>query len=367
MIQLESTKLFSGLSQNEIALVRNAAREIAFAPNQPIFVEGDPGDGIYLVKRGLVQISAVLNVGERVVLTRLGAGELFGEMAVLDQNPRSASATAEEPTEVYFIPRDELLQILESIPRLSAFFVREISRRLRDFNGQYIREVLQSERLALVGRFASSIVHDLKNPLNIIGLAAEMAGTETASPEMRATSKKRIAKQVQRISDMVNELLEFARGSQPAMELTKTEYASFVENLIEEIRPEAEMKSVRIEFEKIPPKILVRINCARLSRVFHNLIHNAIDVMPDGGKIVLRFSLNKNEVVTEVEDSGSGIAPEMANKLFQPFATHGKSHGTGLGLSICKRIVEDHKGKIYARSEPQHGAIFGFTLPIEQP
>jgi len=286
-------------------------------------------------------------------------------MAVLDQNPRSATATAEQQTEVYFISRDKLLQLLEGIPKLSACFVREISQRLRDFNGQYIREVLQAERLALVGRFASSIVHDLKNPLNIIGLAAEMAGAETASLETRATSKKRIAKQVQRINDMVNELLEFARGSQPSMELAKTDYASFVENLSEEIRPEAEMKSVRIEFQNPAPKISVQINSARLSRVFHNLIHNAIDAMPDGGKIILRFTVNKNEIVTEFEDTGPGIAPEMANKLFQPFATYGKSHGTGLGLSICKRIIEDHKGKIHARSETERGAIFGFTLPIQ--
>ena len=365
MIQLGSTKLFGGLAPNEFALVRSVVREISFTPSQQIFKEGDPGNGLYIVKSGLVQISAVLNAGERVVLTRLGPGELFGEMAVLDQNPRSATAMAEQQTEVYFISRDELLQLLECIPKLSACFVREISRRLRDFNGQYIREVLQAERLALVGRFASSIVHDLKNPLNIIGLAAEMAGTETASPEMRATSKKRIAKQVQRISDMVNELLEFARGSQLSMELSKTDYASFVGNLIEDIRPEAEMKSVQIEFQNPVPNVCVQINPARLARVFHNLIHNAIDVMPEGGKILLRFTLNKNEVVTELEDSGPGIASEMANKLFQPFATHGKSHGTGLGLSICKRIVEDHKGKIFARSEPSRGAIFGFTLPIQ--
>lgn len=364
MIQLESTKLFSGLSQDEFARVRNVTREMAFTSGQQIFKEGDPGDGIYIVKNGLIQISAVLNAGERVVLTRLGPGELFGEMAVLDENPRSATALAEKPTELYFISRDELLRLLECIPKLSACFVREISRRLRDFNGQYIREVLQSERLALVGRFANSIVHDLKNPLNIIGLSAEMAGTENATPEMRTVSKNRIRKQVERINNMVNELLEFARGSQSVTELTKTNYASFVENLVEEIQPEAKMRLVQIYFENPAPPVFLQINPARFARVFHNLIHNAIDVMPGGGKILLRFSVNNNEVVTELEDSGSGIAPEMADKLFEPFATHGKSHGTGLGLSICKRIVEDHKGKIYARNEPGRGAIFGFTLPI---
>ena len=87
-------------------------------------------------------------------------------------------------------------------------------------------------------------------------------------------------------------------------------------------------------------------------------------MMLSGGKIFLRFHINGSELVTEVEDTGPGIAPEIAEKLFQPFATHGKTHGTGLGLSICKKIIEDHGGKISCRSEPGHGAIFCFTLPL---
>ena len=86
--------------------------------------------------------------------------------------------------------------------------------------------------------------------------------------------------------------------------------------------------------------------------------------LPISGKIYLRFQLTETEICTEIEDSGPGIAPEMADKLFQPFATHGKTHGTGLGLSICKKIVEDHGGRISARSEAGRGAIFSFTLPL---
>jgi signal transduction histidine kinase len=101
-----------------------------------------------------------------------------------------------------------------------------------------------------------------------------------------------------------------------------------------------------------------------LSRVFHNLVHNATDVMPGGGTVLLRFQTDEKEIITEIEDTGPGIAPEIAGQLFQPFATHGKAYGTGLGLSICKKIIEDHGGKISARSEPGRGAIFRFTLPL---
>jgi signal transduction histidine kinase len=86
--------------------------------------------------------------------------------------------------------------------------------------------------------------------------------------------------------------------------------------------------------------------------------------MPGGGKILLRFRSDGTNVVTEIEDSGPGIAPEVVDSMFEAFVTHGKAHGTGLGLSICKRIVEDHQGHISARNEPGRGAIFAFTLPV---
>jgi len=121
---------------------------------------------------------------------------------------------------------------------------------------------------------------------------------------------------------------------------------------------------VQIELPAEPPACRVRLDARRLSRVFYNLCSNAMDFMPNGGKIFLRFQADENEIVTEIEDTGPGIAPEVADRLFQNFVTFGKSHGTGLGLSICKKIVEDHGGRIWVRNEPGHGAIFCFALPL---
>ena len=86
--------------------------------------------------------------------------------------------------------------------------------------------------------------------------------------------------------------------------------------------------------------------------------------MAGGGAVRLRFSQEGQEVITELEDTGKGIAPQVMDRLFQAFATHGKANGTGLGLSICKKIVEDHHGRIYGRNVPNGGALFGFTLPV---
>ena len=366
MVSLESSKLFGHLPPPELKKLQEVTRELTFSPGQQIFKEGDPGDGMYVVKAGEVQISAMMSHGERHVFSRVLPGDVFGEMAVLDNQPRSAGASAQGDTTVYFIPREQLVKMLKESPDLSMTVIQEISGRLREFNRQYIRTVLQAERMALVGRFASSIVHDLKNPLTIISIAADLAGAANATEEGRKLAQERIGKQVERITNLVNDILEFTRGTPSNVALTQMDYGMFVKDVVGEFQAEVALKSVVIEFENPPPAVKVRINPKRLSRVFYNLVHNAVDVMPQGGKIKLRFKLTDDEITTEVEDTGPGIAPEIADRLFEAFATFGKPRGTGLGLSISQRIIEEHQGKISARNQPGGGAVFSFTLPLPQ-
>jgi signal transduction histidine kinase len=363
VVTLEASKFFCQLSPPELSALRCVAREQKFSAGQEIFKEGDNGDGVYVVRDGLVEISGLVDHKVRFVFSQVGPGDIFGEMAVLENMPRSACAVAKEAATVYFIPRAEMLALVEHSPELAMALLREISHRLREFNRQYLREMLQTERLAIVGRFARSIVHDLKNPLNIIGLTAEMAGMDRATPESRQQASLRIRKQVERISELISEILDFTQGSQSDFVLAPTDYGAFVRHLMDELVPEAGLKSVVLELEGPPPAVELFIHPRRLRRVFYNLVHNATDAMPEGGKIILRFQVTEPEVITEVEDGGRGIAPEIAGQLFEVFATHGKAHGTGLGLSICKRIIEDHQGWISARNKPGRGAVFSFGLP----
>jgi signal transduction histidine kinase len=364
VVGLESIALFRSLNREELQALRFITQERRLAPNQEIFREGDPGDGVYFVKNGIVEIFSLVGNGKRHVFSRLGDGEIFGEMAVIEHRPRSATATAVDAAEVYFIPRGEMLSLIERSPMLAFNLLQQISHRLREFNQFHLREVIEAERLALVGNFARSIVHDLKNPLSIIGISAEMFDMPNIRPEVRAQTQARIKKQVERINDMVGDILIFSEGERKDRQVKPADYRAFVLELAAELRAEAGLKDVRIEIENIPAAVFIPFDPRRLGRVFYNLVHNATDVMPNGGTIFLRFNADEKEIVTEIEDTGPGIAPEIADKLFQPFATHGKSHGTGLGLSICKKIVEDHGGRIWVRNEPKRGAIFCFALPL---
>jgi signal transduction histidine kinase len=360
---LEASKLFRNLNPVEQQALRKIAVEKYFSAGDQIFKEGDAGDGIYIVKDGTVEISVVVSQNVQRGFAKFGPGEMFGEMAVLEFKPRTATAMAATDTKVYFIPREELLIMLGDSPALSLELLREISQRLRDFNRRYIDETIQAERLAVIGRFARSIIHDLKNPLSIISMSAELIAMQPAKPEARENAQLRIRKQVERIGDLIGDILDFTNGSKARTLVGNTNYAMFVQTVLEEIRPDAQMRHVEIE-APAAPSIALPIDPKRVRRVFHNLIQNAIDAMPGGGKVFVRFITEKNELITEIEDTGSGIAPEIASTLFEAFATFGKEHGTGLGLSICKKIIEDHQGRIWVRNEPRRGAIFSFALPL---
>jgi signal transduction histidine kinase len=161
---------------------------------------------------------------------------------------------------------------------------------------------------------------------------------------------------------MISELLEFTRGAQTSVAMSECAYGEFVRRLVKDIRDEIHDTATAIEFENAPPEVTILADPNRLSHVFYNLIHNAVDAMPDGGRIRIRFQEEPDQVVTEIEDSGPGIAAEILPCLFEPFATHGKSRGSGLGLSICKKIIDDHRGRISARNEANRGAVFAFSL-----
>lgn len=357
-------KLFAGMLGEELRALRQAGQIRTFRTGDTIFFAGDPGDGFYLVESGCVQISAVVANNEPRILAVIGPRELFGEMAVIDDAPRSATARAEIDTTTSFLSRDQLPELLERHPRLALNLFREVSSRLRALNQKYVDEIIPAERLATIGRFAGTIVHDFKNPLQVIGLAAELACSERTAPPMRLRAQNRIALQIERMTHMLQELIEFTKPSGQRPLLVPANFARYMNALAEEIRTEIAERGVKLELGNPPPEADVLIQPQRLSRLFYNLLNNAVDEMPDGGKIFLRFAVEEGAVRVEVEDTGRGIAPEIAESLFLPFATHGKTHGTGLGLTICKRIVEDHGGKIWIRSEPGKGATFCFTLPL---
>jgi signal transduction histidine kinase len=336
-----------------------------FAPGEHLFHSGEAPSGMYIIDSGRVEVFVPVDGGEPKVLAELGPNDTVGEMAVLDDVTRSASARAAEETVTRFLEREELLRLLEARPAIALGFIREFVHRMRAINRRYFDEIVQAERLATVGRFTRTIVHDFNNPLATIRWTSELATAEGVPAAARQSSHERILRQVERMQTMLHELIEFTRPGGQRPVLQPADLATFLRAFAGEAAADLAARRVRIELEPCPDPAPVRMDAPRLSRLLHNLCNNAVDAMPGGGRIMLRLRTRPDAVELELEDTGPGIPAAVAGRLFTPFATHGKAGGTGLGLSICRRIAEDHGGTIsVAPPEPGRGARFVLRLPL---
>lgn len=369
MILLEESRFCRNLAPSDQQFVVEKAIRVHAAAQQVIFNEGDEGDGLYVLVQGVVEIFAESGPGRLHVLSRMEEGDYFGEMATFDGGARSASARALTPCELVFVPVGAVLELLIRAPLLSASLVRDASLRMREFNRRFLQESLNAERVNMVERLAGTIVHDFRNPLNVIGLAADMMAEAEGTPEIRRNARDRIRKQIGLLNQMMQELMDFTRSVPTHAILPRVRYTEFVRELIEELRSEANRRRIEFRIEGQVPDVRLRFDPPRLTRVFNNLCQNAFDAMSQvsAPRMTLRFAEESGWVVTEIADNGCGIAREHQPHIFEPFFTFGKAHGTGLGLAICERIIRESGGSIDAWSEPDRGSVFRFRLPIPAP
>ncbi len=369
MTSLSESRLVRHLDPAAQALLETRAVVRRWHAGSRVFSEGEPGDGIYVVNSGVVEIAARSVPGRQHRLAVMETGDYFGEMAVFDGGPRSASATVIESGELTFLPADAVRDVLSCAPLLAAALVRDASLRMRDFNQRFLQELLKAERLTLVERLAKTIVHDFRNPLNVIGIASDLAAEPQATLEMRKNARDRIRRQVELLNRLMQELLDFTRATSASRILPRVSYASFLRDVILELESEAQRRGIDLVIESPLPEVEVRLDGPRLMRVFLNLAQNAFDELARrvDGRLTLGFEVVQQEVITRVADNGEGLPPEIADHLFEPFVTYGKAHGTGLGLAICDRIVGDHGGRIRVDNGSEGGAVFEFSLPLARP
>jgi len=359
--QLSQNRLFEGIESGLLERIAPDVHVVQLNAGEVIFREGDPGDLMYLVGQGSVKISKSGRGGQQETLGFIKSGNFFGEMALLDGEPRSAMATAAESTLLGTVDEPTFQHILALAPsRLHMNFLRSVTERLRSVNSHFITEIMRSERLSLVGAMANSIIHDLKNPICIVRCCSDLIARDSTDPRVRDLTTM-TDKAIDGMLAMTQELLDYARGS--------TSLAC--ENVsIWRLLDELNQQSLRllpghnIQFGKnIRYDGNVFVDLPRFTRVLANLIKNAREAMPSGGILTISTDLVHGQVVIRISDTGIGIPAELLPKLFEPFVTHGKSNGTGLGMAIAKSVITAHKGKISVASVQGNGTTVDIRLP----
>ncbi len=230
-------------------------------------------------------------------------------------------------------------------------------------NSRIALQMVQSERLSAVGRMAGTIVHDIKNPMSTIRVYAQVL-KKKAGNEEAAELVDQIIKQIDRLVNMAQEVLDFSRGVSQ-LNVQPIKFDEFLSGILVFLEKDFEKRNVELIVRNEYTGD-VEIDADKITRVILNIGGNAGDAMPTGGKFFVKTRANRENLVIELQDTGSGMPEEIRRKIFEPFVTFGKKHGTGLGMAIVKKIIDDHQGTIDIDSELGKGTTMTITLPLKQ-
>lgn len=231
------------------------------------------------------------------------------------------------------------------------------------------REVQQRDRLSIVGKMSAQVAHSIRNPLSAINLNAELLEDELVRFGEAETAEawallRSIKAEVDILRQVTDDYLKFVR--MPRSDRRPGDVNDLLDDLLLFYAEEASTLGIELRQELSPDLPEVALDEAQMNVALHNLIRNAFDAMPGGGRLTVRTRLAGGGVVIELSDTGCGIAPEDQAVLFTPFFTT-KANGTGLGLVLSQQIVSEHKGVIRFSSQPGRGTTFSIELPAAAP
>jgi two-component system NtrC family sensor kinase len=226
------------------------------------------------------------------------------------------------------------------------------------------RDLTAQERLAALGQLAGTIAHELGNPLNVVSGHVQLLARRTDLPEPARVQVQIANAEIQRMAEVIRRFLDQTRGFKPSAETV--EMQPLVDEALDlTLGTEARAK-IQVQRQVLDGASLVRTDPGLVRHLLSNLVANAVDAMPNGGKLEVQARRDGADVVLRVADTGTGMGPEVKRRIFEPFfTTKASGMGTGLGLAICKEIARALKGRIDVESEPGRGSTFTVRFPAE--
>lgn len=262
---------------------------------------------------------------------------------------------------------NEMKHIVESAvqKRRMQIAAKNLTARLAELNEMLQKKSQQMESKAMVGELSLELLHEINNPLTVIGgyiqlLLKDIHRKSAVNPDDARKYLSLVENEVKRCQTIAKSFLDISRGG---VNREKIDLNKFVENLSSFFSQSATAESIKFSFDLAEEPICIFGEPNQLQQVFLNLILNGIEAVGNSGTITVSTSREGESAVLKISDTGTGIPQEMLEKIFEPFFTTKPGKGAGLGLAITKKIVEAHKGQIKVESEAGKGTIFTLAFP----
>ncbi len=266
------------------------------------------------------------------------------------------------------LTREDLVKILETYnhaaERLkeSHDVLQTEVRRLREELASKNRQLERRKRLAALGEMAAGLAHEIRNPLAGIHLYANLLRRDLTDRTEQVETVDKIITGVKALDSLVTDVLALTHTVEP--KFTASDMVGIIQSAIELLQPLIVERKVQIVFHSSSEMVLM-CDSRMLQRAILNLLKNAIEAAGEEGRVLIDLHARNQRVILQLADSGPGIDPEIADRIFNPFFTT-KDYGTGLGLSIVHRIIEAHDGSISAGRSSLGGALFTIKIPMSK-
>lgn len=361
---LKASQMFCGLAEADLEKIVRLAQEKSYEAGDLIFTEGAVLDYFYIIKEGRVALEKMLSFGaqwqRKATIDVLTAGQALGGSALGERQMSTSSARCLEKTMVIAIEAEHLRLFWEEDAALGT---RILHRAVDIFRSRFLHA---TDRLAHILSIAS---HDLKAPLGAVESYTQvmLGGFTGELNEKQRNMLVRSSERIKGLLNLIDDILDISRIDAAEWKLEPTSLNKVVESCLENVRPQAQTKNIRLQVRMLEKNLLIPGVASRLEQAITNLVSNAVKYTPSGGKVTLQLRSEDGAIRLEVMDTGIGIPPEDLSRIFDDFyrGSNVDSKGAGLGLSITRKIVEAHGGRVWVESpypEEESGKGSKFTV-----
>jgi len=377
-VTLEQTRVFAGLPTEVLETLRARMETCDLPSGSMLFTEDDPGDAMFIVRRGLIR-TFKSHSGQVFELDQRGPGEIVGETALIEGERRFTSARCETDCAMFVLPVKDFYDVIAAHPKVAQHVLQFLTRRARAADARRLSELetenrmleehaLMQEHLATKGEMAAEIAHELRNYLMALsahaGLLAHHVGGSSTPVIQRSLNG--IDQSIERVKVFTENLLQ---SRHPSGEKVRIDLNDFLDDQIAFLQPQKRFRALAIQTQWDVSIPALACEPSSLQQVIYNLLLNAVEACADAGveepALSMRTEYNRatNMIRLHIADNGPGIGSDLLIRLFAERVTS-KSDGHGFGLFAVARIIGQHGGTITARNRSTGGAEFTIAIPV---